>query len=974
MHTQHSADTIAAALSFIPANLPRDEWARVGMSIKSEFNDETGFDLFSAWSSTAANYSPKDCRDSWKSFKAAGGVGIGTLLHVAKTYGFTLPKPDQAAPRPTAEALAQREREAAEAREREAQAERARHEAAAIAAREEWDGAAQSGASDYLRRKGVAAHGLRFAPGGLVLVPLRDGKGLLWNVQRISPDGEKRFLPGARKSGCFHLVGTTDAAPAVVLIGEGYATAATVYEACNLPTACAFDAGNLQHVARALRQLYPNALLVIAGDDDAATQAKTGRNPGREKAQAAAAEVGGLAVFPQGLPDGCSDFNDLGGAHGLEAVQVCILGAIQAHQQAAHTPAAKTKGNHSPRTPTRPSGAPTAAGGQGGGRGGDGAGGGIVAPTGGDMDRFVVSDEGVFYFGVDRDGEPTKPEWVCSRLDVVSFTRDQDGGGWGYLLTFADPLGNAKTWPMPARMLAGDGNEYRSYLLSQGLRISTAQRARNLLTMYLQSRRPHTFTTCTDRTGWHGTAFVLPRETVGDNAGERIVFQSDAALENTFTQRGTLQQWQEHVGALCVGNSRLGFAVACAFAAPLLRAVGVESGGFHYRGGSSTGKTTALRVACSVNGGPGYLQRWRSTDNALEATAAQHCDALLVLDELAQIDPKIAGETAYMLANEQSKARATRNGAPRPRLSWRLLYLSAGELGLADHMAEGMKRVRAGQEVRLVDVPADAGAGLGMLQALHGIEGGAAFSRQIVEAAARYYGAPGRAWLQWLTDNADTLRDTVRSQMQAFAQELIPANAGGQVQRVGLRFALVGVAGELATRAGITGWGECEAEWAARECFNAWLSTRGGTGDGEVATMLRQVRAFLEQHGEGRFAWWHRSADDHAAKTLARVGYRRMVDAEGRPIKTDADHLREYGPRMTSDEAAGVSVEFFIMAEAFKAEVCKGLDPAAVSAVLLQHGCLIPEKGRTYDCKPRLPGLGPTRCYRIPAAIFAMDS
>ena len=61
------------------------------------------------------------------------------------------------------------------------------------------------------------------------------------------------------------------------------------------------------------------------------------------------------------------------------------------------------------------------------------------------------------------------------------------------------------------------------------------------------------------------------------------------------------------------------------------------------------------------------------------------------------------------------------------------------------------------------------------------------------------------------------------------------------------------------------------------------------------------------------------------------------------------------------------------MAEAFKAEVCKGLDPAAVSAVLLQHGCLIPEKGRTYDCKPRLPGLGPTRCYRIPAAIFALD-
>jgi putative DNA primase/helicase len=119
----------------------------------------------------------------------------------------------------------------------------------------------------------------------------------------------------------------------------------------------------------------------------------------------------------------------------------------------------------------------------------------------------------------------------------------------------------------------------------------------------------------------------------------------------------------------------------------------VESGGFHFRGDSSSGKTTALKVAASVYGGASYLQRWRTTDNALEAIAAQHCDGLLILDELAQVDPKTAGECAYMLANEQSKARATRTGTPRARLSWRLLFLSAGELGLADHMAEGMKRM-----------------------------------------------------------------------------------------------------------------------------------------------------------------------------------------------------------------------------------------------------------------------------------------
>lgn len=110
-HTQHSHDTIAAALAYIPANLPRDEWARLGMAVHSEFSDETGFDLFDTWSSTAANYDARACRDAWKSFKPSGPVGIGTLLHVAKSYGFTLPKPDEAAPRPSpAEQAAQRAR------------------------------------------------------------------------------------------------------------------------------------------------------------------------------------------------------------------------------------------------------------------------------------------------------------------------------------------------------------------------------------------------------------------------------------------------------------------------------------------------------------------------------------------------------------------------------------------------------------------------------------------------------------------------------------------------------------------------------------------------------------------------------------------------------------------------------------------------------------------------------------------------
>ena len=966
---------ISAALAHIPSFLPRDEWARVAMAIKSEFPDSIGFDLFDTWSQSGEGYKPKATRGTWQSVKAGGGVGIGTLLHLAQQNGFELPKADKAPTLPSPEVLAQRERE----RKAMQVADKARTDAAhALAASEAavlWGAASDTGASPYLERKGVQPYGVRFAPGGWVLVPVQDAADKLWNVQRIAPDkpdnggSDKLFLKGGPKSGLWHRLGAMaspgavpdgDAlAPDVILICEGYATGATLHQATGRPVAVAFDAGNLVHVAKAMRARYPAALLVLAGDDDVQTLAQRGHNPGRDKATAAARAVHGLAVFPDGLPDGASDFNDLhqhhGGDAGLGEVRRIVEAAIDAHQ-ASQATAQSTQNETTGKARTKPS------------RDASGADTGTARA----FDVFDISDDGVWHNGIDQDGKRKSPEWVCSRLEVEALTRDQDGGGWGYLLTFDDPLHQPKQWAMPSRMLAGDGGEYRATLLNMGLRIASTPRARNLLTQYIQTRQPEEFASCTDRVGWHGRAFVLPRETIGDS-GERIVFQSDGPIENTFRSKGTPEQWRDRISALCVGNSRLAFGVACAFAGPLMRPAGMESGGFHYRGDSSSGKTTALKLAASVWGGASYLQRWRSTDNALEATAAQHSDGLLILDELAQVDPKTAGECAYMLANEQGKARATRAGTPRARQTWRLLFLSAGELGLADHMAEGQKRTRTGQEVRMVDIPADAGLGLGAFENLHGHDGGSNFSRYITGHAASVYGAPGRAWLDYLTTHADTLKASIRGAAASLVGAMVPHAASGQVERVGARFALVGAAGELATVAGLTGWPAGESERAALACFNAWLASRGGKGNGEVVAMLRQVRRFLENHGDGRFAMWHRGADDHAPKTLNRAGVRRMVNADGEPIKTNSQHAQDFGDRMPADMGEGVSFEYFVLAEAFRAEVCQGFDYQAVCRVLLDYGCLQPDKGRAFDCKARLPGIGNAACYRITPAIFDVD-
>ncbi len=971
MKTPITPDLTRAALAHIPANLPRDEWARVAMAIKSEFPDTTGLELFEAWSATADGHDIAATRSTWRSIKAGGGVGIGTLLHLAKQHGFTLLKPDQAPVPPSRAEQARIEREREQRQREELDRQRVVQADAAREAARLWESASEVGASPYFDRKGVQGHGVRFMPNGVVLVPVRDEHGALWNVQSIAPERpatgtDKLFLKGGRKSGLWHWCGDP-AGAAVLLIAEGFATCASLHEATGHPVAVAFDVGNLLHVAKTLRHQYPAALLVLCGDEDCATEAKTRTNTGRVKATAAARAVQGVAVFPAPLPTVDApvnfDFNDLHAAHGLDAVRACIDAALEAHQ-AQQTQSGASSSTRPAKKRQRADTSPVLAG----------AG---AANASSKTDPFIVDDSGVWFLGRDKDGNESRPLWLCSRLEVQAATRDQDGAGWGYLLAFADPLGKSKQWAMPARMLSGDGGEYRGVLLNMGLRIATAPAARNRLTEYIQTRQPGAFASCTDRIGWHptangGRAYVLPHETIGDYA-ERIVFQSDSQMENTFRVRHDVPAWRERIGSLCVGNSRLVFAVACAFAGPMLRLAGMESGGFHFRGDSSSGKTTALRLAASVYGGSSYMQRWRTTDNALEAIAAQHCDSTLILDELAQVEGKVAGECAYMLANEQSKARATRNGAPRARLSWRLLFLSAGELGLADHMAEGMKRARTGQEVRMADIGADAGAGMGAFECIHDFAGPAAFASHLTREAQACYGAPGRAFIEWACEHTDTLAKRVRNATAALARQWMPDGASGQAERVGARFALVGVAGELATEAGLTGWPVGESERGARACFNAWLAARGGAGNGEVLAMLRAVRRFLETHGEGRFAMWHRGADDHAPKTLQRAGVRRMLNGNGEPIKSNSQHGTEYGDRMPAAMGEDVSFEYFVLAETFKGEVCQGFDHVAVCKVLQSHGCLTVKEERHYTIKTRLPGIGAVRCYCIPPAIFELD-
>jgi uncharacterized protein (DUF927 family) len=481
--------------------------------------------------------------------------------------------------------------------------------------------------------------------------------------------------------------------------------------------------------------------------------------------------------------------------------------------------------------------------------------------------------------------------------------------------------------------------------------LAIAPKARALLLEYLQTAKTKKRARITTRTGWHDGVFVLPDGAYGSSV-EEWLFEMDGT--HTFKLKGTLAGWRDEVARLCRGNSRLVFAVSLAFASPLLQPAGAESGGFHLKSNSSDGKTTALRVAASVCGGPEYMQRWRATGNGLEALAMQHCDAPLLLDEIAQIDPKEAGDVAYMLANSSGKVRSERTGTrTRARLSWRLLFLSAGEIGLAQHMAEAGKMVRAGQELRLAEIPADAGAGLGVFESLHDLENGSSFAKALDVATRKQHGTAFAAFLDRLTKSLDGIGDELHKAMKVFEERFLSNEASGQARRVAHRFALVGAAGELATGWEITGWEPGEAMAAAGRCFKDWLAGRGGEGNQEERAMLAQVREILNRYGESAFTDWDRPAmnDTHAAVRSDRMGYRRSIK--------DGDNIGD--------------VHYYVFPDLFRTRLCKGFDAHTVGKLLVARGYV--EKGNAKDrgewvSKVTLPAEGQRRVVHILPTIW----
>ena len=316
----------------------RDVWVRAAMCIKDGFGD-AGFEMWDSWGSQCDSHTPSAAKSVWRSVKVNGKTTIASLFYDAKQQGWA---DDTKYKKPTKAEIDARNAKAAERAKQLAAEEAAAHAAAAKWAQRLWDAATPCTTHPYLERKGVPAHGLRVGRWERVsgetgevftvstdalLVPISDRTRKIWSLQAIFPNKQsngrdKDYLAGGAKSGNFHGIGKPQQREGrpVFILAEGYATGASVHEATGHMVLVCFDKSGLMPVARSLRERQPDALIVIAADNDTHTEG----NPGLTAARKVAEEVGGLVAVP---PPG--DFNDLQLAEGLESVASHILEAFQ---------------------------------------------------------------------------------------------------------------------------------------------------------------------------------------------------------------------------------------------------------------------------------------------------------------------------------------------------------------------------------------------------------------------------------------------------------------------------------------------------------------------------------------------------------------------------------------------------------------------------------------------------------------------
>lgn len=913
---------------------------------------------------------------------------------------------------------------AAQKAKREAET-KAKRAAAAVEAKAIWAKATPVGEDShpYLLKKGIQAHGACvnafyarqpqadgswanvLVSDNALLIPRRSYQREIVSLQAIFPNADnalgrdRTYLSGGETKGTYETIGQTQYHEGceVFLLCEGFATGAALHETTGHCAVVAFDAGNLIHVARRMRDKCPEALIIIAADNDQWTTQPV-ENPGLHHAKMAAKAVKGRVmcpVFPAntGTPypetgklKGPTDFDDLRRLHGDEAVREVLEACLNAPQSPDNGPQGPTPGAVAPALPSPDSEEKMATAGHGAGDETVSSSTSLVVVNGewetrksmvhailegtlllGSKQAFMeVSRPGFSMhpghnpFGapgllrhIYRKGRKGEEEdervaddiWVSSPLEVVANTHDEYDSNYGKRVRFRNRAGRWRTWAIPMELLTSRNmNDICQELLKQGVTLSTERDGAAMLMTYLMETDPKHWLVAATRTGWHEEpghprhAFVLPDRTIGC---QDVVFQSATGHPSGFGEKGSLVDWQREVAAYCTDNTILQAAVCVALAGPLIRTF-QKPVGIHFVGPTSVGKSTALAVASSVWGSgsaaQGFMRTWKSTQNGLEAIAAERNDTFLPLDEIGEANEKDIGKAVYALSNGIGKVRANVHGKARETATWRVATLSTGESSLDTLMGRQGEVPRGGQEVRLLNVPIVRQHGI--FDTLHGLSDGGDLSRHLQRASTRSYGLLGPAFIEALCQIDPEGYEAFR-QAHRKASELIADGATeGFVQRAADALAVAAIAGEFAIDRGLLPWAANSAVSAMGELFQRWLEERGDAHS-EERKVLDAIEGFITAHADSRFSGLHESPGRASSPTPVMVRDRAgwwMEDA-GRWI--------------------------YLLTPAGMREAVKptGIDLSRAAAILDDAGWITAKDKKRFTKKKRIPGHGVLNCY-----------
>lgn len=511
-----------------------------------------------------------------------------------------------------------------------------------------------------------------------------------------------------------------------------------------------------------------------------------------------------------------------------------------------------------------------------------------------------------------EDGEPkTSQTFISHSAMILGEARSLKNDNWMRVVQFKDKDNQQHTLLIPYEHFMGEAQDALKIIANHGLMPPRKLYKKNIFIHYIQDYPVEKRFRCVSQTGWHLGAYVTPHKTYGKYEDEDLLFHSD--VKSPYGCSGTFEGWQE-LSKLLEPHALGVLALSSAFTGQLVSLLEVESGGFHLHGDSSTGKSTLIKASCSVWGSPkSFSKSWRTTDNALENEAELRNDSFLSLDELRQASPKAVSDVIYMLTGGQGKARSSKSGKNKDAKQFSLMYISNGEITLEEMLRRGNIELDAGLLLRFAHLPIDAGKGYGAFEQINYGSSPQELSNHLSAISAQHYGHAGIRWLEFLVKSKQDIIEYGHSLLNQFIHQHTTKNMTGQVSRVLRRFALVAVAGQLASEAGITGWKHERAFEAMGQCFKIWFDHCGADGNLEERKILERIKGFFEAHGTSRFenltVLRQPNGDLIQPRIYNRVGY--------------------YDPETKT---------YLVSPTMFKQEMCIGINEVSARKILCQRG------------------------------------